>query len=648
MSDKTGNAAKLGVFETLERRETLSANPASAASAPETASENVWEEPLNETLRESDFYDEHESALVRSLGADPTDENVCLWTDDGRLYALYLTSITGSELDLSGCRALTELYCDGLGITNLSLTGAISLSSLHCSGNALTALDLSDCAALEELDCGGNGLETLELGSCANLTRLYCYENLLTSLDLSAASNLVELNCSGNALTALELGSCSALVRVDCYGNALVDLELGSARSLSELDCSNNSLEAIDFSNAVALTTLNCDGNPLERLDLLACANLTALRYCPDSITYLYAASADPVAVYAASGYAVSSGTLSDGSGASLSFELDDDCANFIVTPGGLCGSLTLTGEDGSTVARTVFSNVKTNKLPQPEVRGTARQQALSLEWSEIDGAVRYLVQYKLSTDTDYIAGPTVTEPSATLTGLESGRKYDVRVKAVGDGEYFTNSSWTNLTLTTGSTNTGPVQLADPKVSASSDSGSVTLTWEPCEGASRYLIGYRRSGETTYATVSGIASTEWTLTGLDSETSYEFRVKAIGDGSSYVNSSFTTLTVRTTAEGTSTQIDPVALAAPTVEARSTSDSITLTWSPILGASRYLIGYRSLGETEYKSVSGITATTWTLNGLDPDTTYEFRVKAIGDGVVWLNSNWRKLTLRTISN
>jgi len=46
-----------------------------------------------------------------------------------------------TELNVSGCAKLIELYCNDNQLTNLDLSGCFNLEALNCSENQLTNLD---------------------------------------------------------------------------------------------------------------------------------------------------------------------------------------------------------------------------------------------------------------------------------------------------------------------------------------------------------------------------------------------------------------------------------------------------------------------------------------------------------------------------
>ena len=60
----------------------------------------------------------------------------------------------------------------------------------------------------------------------------------------------------------------------------------------------------------------------------------------------------------------------------------------------------------------------------------------------------------------------------------------------------------------------------------------------------------------------------------------------------------------------------------------TTASLTAAWTPTgATADSYTLDYRKVGDVSFTEITGITATYYLITGLDPGTTYEFKVKAV---------------------
>ena len=173
-----------------------------------------------------------------------------------------------TSLDVSGCTALTVLYCNDNKLTSLDVSSCTALRTLDCLNNQLTSLDVSQNTALTTLRCYKNQLTSLNVSQNTALTKLECYDNKLTSLDVSQNTALTRLKCYKNPLTALDVSQNTALTELNCNKNQLTALDVSQNTALKELVCQKNQLTALDVSQNTALTKLVCAENKLAALDV--------------------------------------------------------------------------------------------------------------------------------------------------------------------------------------------------------------------------------------------------------------------------------------------------------------------------------------------------------------------------------------------
>lgn len=153
---------------------------------------------------------------------------------------------------------------------------------------------------------------------------------------------------------------------------------------------------------------------------------------------------------------------------------------------------------------------------------------------------------------------------------------------------------------------------------------SVSLTWNADEVATLYTVEYKESASPTWLEFSSTTSAFATVTGLDAETSYDFRVhasNAAGDGP--VSATYT-VTTDVTPPGTPGQV--VGLAA-TAE---TTTTITLDWDDLVDADSYFVEYRVTGTTTWLGYDNVDTSTVVVGGLLDDLSYDFRVTGSGAG------------------
>ena len=214
---------------------------------------------------------------------------------------------------------------------------------------------------------------------------------------------------------------------------------------------------------------------------------------------------------------------------------------------------------------------------------------------------------------------PTVsgTTATATVTGLSSGTNYTLNVCAVVDG---TESAPASL----------PVKTVSPKVTglsgiAISDS-RISLSWAPAKGAERYEV--QRLNGSDYQTVTTTSNTSCSVSGLSAGTSYNFRVRAVS-GTAQYGAFSDPVTVKTS---DAVPIQPTVAAPSNVSAVDSSTAsnsrITVTWNAVSGATGYEVW---LNNGTWHLLDTVVPTSYTANNLSANTTYQFRVRTVKDGL-----------------
>ncbi|WP_297166078.1 T9SS type A sorting domain-containing protein [uncultured Porphyromonas sp.] len=178
-----------------------------------------------------------------------------------------------TSLDVSGCTALTELYCGDNQLTSLDVSKNIALTELGCGGNQLTSLDVSQNTALTTLSCVENQLTSLDVSQNTALTSLSCWKNQLTSLEVSQNIALTSLSCGYNELTSLDVSKNTALTALDCCINQLTSLDLSKNTALTKLSCYNNQLTSLALSHNSKLWLLFCYYNQIKGAEMTKLVN---------------------------------------------------------------------------------------------------------------------------------------------------------------------------------------------------------------------------------------------------------------------------------------------------------------------------------------------------------------------------------------
>ena len=157
---------------------------------------------------------------------------------------------------------------------------------------------------------------------------------------------------------------------------------------------------------------------------------------------------------------------------------------------------------------------------------------------------------------------------------------------------------------------------------------SVSLSWNTVTDAGAYKVEYRRSGSISWLHAGYVySSTSDTVDGLDCNTSYYFQVRARGDGSPY------SYTYGNPSSSVSETTDACPAPAPTglTVTSDTDDSVSLSWNPVTDAGAYKVEYRRSSSSDWLHASYVfSGVTEMVDGLECNTSYDFRVRARGDG------------------
>ena len=302
------------------------------------------------------------------------------------------------------------------------------------------------------------------------------------------------------------------------------------------------------------------------------------------------------------------------------------------------------------------YNYVSTELCLAPAPRGftvTANDDtSFNVRWTNVPGANSYLLEYlgpggpRCPSCSDWVELGTYTSGyTRTIHGFSPGTRYDFRVRAYGDGVNL------NSDLGDAATTSATIPLPDPPAptglsgyAAYQDGDTkIDLSWDPESGVSKFQIQYRLSTSSRWLTatsnLSG-SSTSYTVTGLQCGKEYQFQIRAYGDGSSYASS----WGPYTSSPHPSASTELCCATAPrnfTVTANDDDEShssFNVSWSEVDNADSYLLesmapaGARCPSCPDWVSEGTFYSRgPHTISGFSPGTTYQFRVRAYGDGV-----------------
>ena len=256
----------------------------------------------------------------------------------------------------------------------------------------------------------------------------------------------------------------------------------------------------------------------------------------------------------------------------------------------------------------------------------------VSLSWNAVTDAAVYQVEYRRSSSISWLhAGYVYSSTSDTVDGLDCNTGYDFRVRARGDGSPYSTTYGNPSSSVSETTDACPVPVAPAPtgLTVTSDTDdSVSLSWNTVTDAAVYQVEYRRSSSISWLHAGYVWSgSSDTVDGLDCNTSYYFQVRARGDGSPY------SYTYGNPSSSVSETTDACVAPAPTglTVTSDTDDSVSLSWNPVTDAGAYKVEYRRSSSISWLHAGYVySSTSDTVDGLDCDTSYDFRVRARGDG------------------
>ena len=160
--------------------------------------------------------------------------------------------------------------------------------------------------------------------------------------------------------------------------------------------------------------------------------------------------------------------------------------------------------------------------------------------------------------------------------------------------------------------------LAEPKTlkSSKTDTDEITLKWSKVDGATGYRVFIYDKETKSYEAVGNTTKTSYKISGLDSNTSYKFAVKAYaktvsGNVWADENAKLTVCTLPDT---------------PTLSLSQDDGVVMLKWNKIQGVTGYVVYYSESKNGTYKKLATTKNTSYKATKLDEDETYYFKVRA----------------------
>ena len=284
--------------------------------------------------------------------------------------------------------------------------------------------------------------------------------------------------------------------------------------------------------------------------------------------------------------------------------------------------------ESALSASQAVTTLAVTPVTPPPDVPANLEAEATSsvsvdLSWDAVTGADRYEFRWRLRgaewDDTAVVDAGAATR--ATQAGRDPETTYEYQVRALA-GTLMSAWSEPEQAATTPKLET-PTGLA-----ADATSSSVTLTWDAVAAAESYELVRMAVSSKRTTTIRGVTSGYRDEEGVAPDTEYEYRVRSVRtrgttrwESALSASQAVTTLAV--------TPVTPPDVPANFEAEAASSVSVDLSWDAVTGAGRYEFRWRLRGEDwdDQAVVDAGAATRVTHAGRDPETTYEYQVRAV---------------------
>jgi hypothetical protein len=213
---------------------------------------------------------------------------------------------------------------------------------------------------------------------------------------------------------------------------------------------------------------------------------------------------------------------------------------------------------------------------------------------------------------------------STSLNGLNPGATYLLDVSTICSGVHSTYSLPLDTILTIGQAVNCAIPYSITFTGITNTSG--TITWNNNIVADTFRIKYKISNTSTiiYKNINGSLHSA-TLSNLQPGTPYDIQISSVCSG---VGHGYSIVKTMTTLSTTASCVVPFGISSSAL----TNTSALISWSNLVDADTFRIRYSVNGGPNYfyKDVNGSSHSV-SLTGLQPGTTYLYRISSICNGI-----------------
>lgn len=251
--------------------------------------------------------------------------------------------------------------------------------------------------------------------------------------------------------------------------------------------------------------------------------------------------------------------------------------------------------------------------------KAAASESTITLKWDPVARADGYKIYRYEPYSNEYVGIGYSDGPEFTVTGIKPDTEYSFYIGAF---KWYKGSRYTgeksDILSTIVSSSVDEV-LPPEKAYFSSftaTTSSITLKWNPFEGATSYLIYLYDPATGQDNLIGNVADTSFTVNDLSPARVYYFRLQAVKnqDGNEYYGE---------IGEATETATSPGNVTGLKQSAR-TASTVKLTWKSVSGATGYRV-YKYTSAGKFVSAFNTSTNSATVKNLTPGK-YKFNVRA----------------------
>jgi hypothetical protein len=238
----------------------------------------------------------------------------------------------------------------------------------------------------------------------------------------------------------------------------------------------------------------------------------------------------------------------------------------------------------------------------------TAKSGIIEAAWGAVNGAASYRVYCGTETVPPDEPVKTVSENTATITGLVNENTYNVWIQAVNATSESALSPPAQKTLALGIPG-APLLTAG--------NGSINVSWAAVDMASSYRLYFSTTTTPPAEAYETKTGTSTTITGLTNGTTYYVWVQAVNSGGASILGERAGLLLT--------------LAAPQFVSLTAGDgSINISWGMVNIAASYKVYFSTTTTPPAEADKTVSGTSTTITGLANETTYHVWVQSVNSG------------------